>query len=189
MVGILPMKLTVGGVDYPINTDFRTCLAVTMAQSDPELTTAEKVTVALEMMFGAENLPENSHVKEAYEKVAWFLNCGREAAESEADEHALPLMDWEQDEMLIFSGIAAAIGRDVRMDAYCHYWSFMSYFMCMGECTFTAVRTIRQKLQRHEKLEKWEQAFYKANREVVDLKRAVEVQEDLFQMVFGKEMG
>ncbi len=117
----------------------------------------------------------------------WFLNCGKEAPTKDDDDISPPLMDWEQDEQLIFSGIAKTVGRDIRMDAYCHYWSFMSYFMGMGECTFTYVKSIRHKLARHEKPEKWEQDFYRENREVVNIKREAEMREDLFKQVFGMD--
>ena len=185
MVGILPTTLEADGVSYEINSDFRACLAVLAAFEDASLTNRDKLTVALTILYGEENLPRIVNYKEAYEKAMWFLNCGKAFAETEPDELAPPLMDWEQDEQLIFSGIAATIGRDVRAEGYCHYWAFISYFMGMGECTFTAVKAIRHKLGKHEKLEKWEQDFYRENRELVDLRREVDWKEELYKRVFG----
>lgn len=185
MIGELPETLEVGGVEYEINCDFRACLAILTAFGDNELANRDKAFVALDIIYGEENLAKITDYSEAYSKAVWFLNCGKDIAERTEENHQPPLVDWEQDEQLIFSGIAATVGRDIRMDAFCHYWSFVSYFLGMGECTFTAVKSIRYKLARHEKLEKWEQEYYRANREVVDIKRETEKREELFKQVFG----
>lgn len=185
MVGYLPETLEIGGMEYEINSDFRACLTVLTAFNDSELTNQDKLMVMIVVFFGEENISCITDYAEAYSKVVWFLNCGKNITEAEDERPLPPLMDWEQDEQLIFSGIAATIGRDIRMDTYCHYWSFISYFMGMGECTFTAVKSIRHKLAKHEKLEKWEQDFYRDNREVVDIKREAEMKENLFKQFFG----
>ncbi|MBR2731397.1 MAG: hypothetical protein IKD72_05365, partial [Clostridia bacterium] len=37
MIGALPETVTVGGVDYPVNTDFRVALIIMDAMDDPDL--------------------------------------------------------------------------------------------------------------------------------------------------------
>lgn len=46
----------------------------------------------------------------------------------------------------------------------------MAYFNAIGEGQLSTIVSIRDKLSRHKKLEKWEQDFYKKNRKAVDLK-------------------
>ena len=98
------MTLEVDGTSFAINSDFRACLAVLAAFTDTELTNQDKLTVALTILYGEENLPQLGNYRDAYEKAMWFLNCGRAFSEK------------EQDEQLIFSGIAATIGWDVRAE-------------------------------------------------------------------------
>ena len=186
MVGYLPETLNIGGVEYEVNTDFRASLSILTAFGDPDLTNEDKVRVMLVILFGDENLAKIDDYTEACKKALWFLNCGKDE-NGDAEESSLsPTMDWEQDELLIFSGIATTIGRDVRMDPACHYWAFMSYFLGMGECAFTVIRSIRRKMARHQKLEKWEQEFYRENRKVVEIKKEAEMKQRLFEQVFGR---
>jgi len=182
-VGSLCNMLEVGGVEYEINTDFRDCLELIMILEDESIPDVEKAAEILATLYGEEHLEKITNVNEAISKAIWFLNCGKEIID-DGRSHT-PLMDWEQDEQLIFSGISAAVGRDVRMDENCHYWAFMSYFMAMGECTFTFVQSIRNKLSKHIKLEKWEQDFYRQNRHIVDIKKDLDKREEMFKLVFG----
>ena len=186
MVGYLPETLNIAGVEYEINTDFRACLSIFTAFSDPELTNEDKVQVMLIILLGEENLAKISDYSEACRRALWFLNCGKDMKDDAEESPLSPTMDWEQDELLIFSGIATTIGRDVRMDPVCHYWAFMAYFLGMEECTFTVIRSIRRKMAKHQKLEKWEQDFYRENRKIVDIRKEREMKERLFEEVFGR---
>lgn len=47
----------------------------------------------------------------------------------------------------------------------------MSYFYEIGDGMFATVVGIRSKLNKHKKLEKNEQEFYRKNKELVDLKK------------------
>ena len=186
MVWILPTTLEVEGVEYGINSDFRPCLSAMQAMDDILIPDIEGYYFAMNIIFGEGNLARIKNHTQALSQMAWFLNCGRESTSRDSvDFFAPPMIDWEQDGWLIFSGIAQTIGRDIRMDDYCHFWSFMAYFQGMGECTFTIVRSIRYKLAKRVKLENWEQEFYRKNRDIVDVKKDAQAREDLFNQVFG----
>ena len=45
--------------------------------------------------------------------------------------------------------------------------------MEIGECLFAQVVNIRQKKQKHQKLEKWENDFYNQNKDIIDLKKKI----------------
>ena len=53
-------------------------------------------------------------------------------------------MDWEKDLSLIISPINKIVGHDIRLDSF-HWWTFLSYFMEIGECTFNTYVGIRNK--------------------------------------------
>ena len=52
--------------------------------------------------------------------------------------------------------------------------------MEIGECTFSNIISIRSKKQKGQKLEKWEQNFYKENRKMIDLPHKLSKEEQDF---------
>jgi len=49
----------------------------------------------------------------------------------------------------------------------------MGLYMEIGQSTYATVISIREKKRKSEKLDKWEQDFYKNNRNLIDLKNKV----------------
>ena len=86
-------------------------------------------------------------------------------------------MDWEQDATLIIPAVNRVVGREIRADKYMHWWTFLSAYMEIGECTFTHILSIRQKKSTGKKLEKWEQDYIRDNKDVVLLKDKLTEQE------------
>ena len=80
------------------------------------------------------------------------------------------LYDWEQDESFIFSAINKVIGKEIRNEEYCHWWTFLGYFNEISESTFNTLVCLRNKKTKGIKLTKEEQEFYRKNKEIVDLK-------------------
>ena len=72
---------------------------------------------------------------------------------------------------MIFSAINKIAGKEIRAVEYLHYWTFIGFFNEIGEGVFSTVLNIRNKKARHKKLEKWENEFYRNNKEIVDIKR------------------
>ena len=88
---------------------------------------------------------------------------------------------------MISADIIKVAGHDVRSDSFCHWWTFVSYFMRIGEGQLSTVVSIRDKLRKHKKLEKWEKEFYNQNRSKVDLKRHYTEEEDeLLKKLLGR---
>ena len=70
-----------------------------------------------------------------------------------------------------------------------HWWTFLGYYMEIGECTLATIVSIRDKKRRGKKLEKWEQEYYRNNKKLIDLKtekveRSEEEKEEL-RKLFG----
>lgn len=169
MIGQLPTSLLVGETSYPIETDFRNILTILSACNDPELSAAEQLEVMMKRMYREhfyDILPE--HMEEAILQAKWFVDCGRE---DDDKKPPLKVLDWEQDEAIIFPAVNKAAGTETRSLPYLHWWTFMGYFMEIEEGTFSTVLGIRQKKAKHKKLEKWEQEFYRNNRKLCDLKK------------------
>lgn len=62
------------------------------------------------------------------------------------------------------------MGYEVRALPFCHWWIFIAWFHAIEEGELSTVAFIRDKLCQGEKLEKWEQEFYRDHKQQVDLK-------------------
>lgn len=165
MIGVLPKMLKVGGVDYPINTDYRAALLIFEALSDNELSRTNKILTMLEILFG-EKLPDE--IDEAQKSACWYLNVGL----PDSPDNHLRTMSWEQDEQLIFSAVNAVVGKDVRECDYMHWWTF--YGLCQSispDALISHIVHIRTQQGKGKRLEKWEQDFYCENRHLIDMKQ------------------
>lgn len=168
MIGALPTVLNVGGTNYPIETDYRNILIALTACEDPEISDKEKLYILMKRLFreGLEEIPEE-YISEAAEKIQWFIDCGQTADEK---KHPRKLIDWEQDESIIFPAINKVAHMEVRAAEYMHWWTFMGYFMEIEEGTFSVVLGIRQKKAKKKSLEKWEKEFYQNNKALCEIK-------------------
>ena len=167
MLGELPSSLLINGREVQINTDFRYALIVMQAFNDPELNIGEKIYVTIDTLIGMENI-KPSELEEAYKQCSWFLDGGRDFDEDKPNSPKL--MDWEQDEQMIFSAVNDVARFETRAQEYIHWWTFLGYFNEIREGLFSTVLMIRQKKKKGKKLEKYEQDFYFRNKEIVDLK-------------------
>lgn len=174
MIGRLPASLPVNGKDMNIRTDFRDVLTIMQALSDPELSDLEKGIVMLTVLFCDFRELSLEDYEEAMCQAAWFIDCGRP---EDGKTPSKKVMDWEQDEAILFAAVNKVAGREVRTAKYMHWWTFTGYFMEIEDGTFSIVLGIRQKKAKGKKLEKWEQEFYRNNRSLCDIQRRYTAEE------------
>ena len=162
----LPTSITIDGDNYPIRNqgDFRMVLDCFKCLQDIELTEQERILVALcifyEDVAGVEYIQEvfntDSKLVAAVEEMYNFFNCGQESIGA-AKNHKL--IDWEKDSQVIVSAINNVAKKEIRAETYIHWWTFMGYYLAIGECPLSTIVSIRDKIVRGKKLEKWEQDF------------------------------
>lgn len=171
MIGQLPKQLNINGTNRAIRSDYRVALLIFEAFNDPELTDQERAAIMLDCLF--EDLdsipPEDIH--EAVSMATWYLDGGSASDNSSKHQQTKKVMDWEQDEKLIFSSINKVAGYETRAVDYLHWWTFLGFFNEIGEGLFTTVINIRQKKNKRRSLEKHEEEFYRENRHLVDIKK------------------
>ncbi|MDO4800766.1 MAG: Gp15 family bacteriophage protein [Prevotellaceae bacterium] len=166
----LPKTVSVNGKEYDIRTDFRAVLDVLTALSSKELKTNNKVEksyiinrIILEIMFPKyEEIPQED-IPQAIEEAVKFIDMDSEKPQKDSPI----LMDWEQDARIIIPAINNVAGFEIREKEYLHWWTFLSYYMGIGECTFSHIVGIRSKKIKGEKLMDWEQKFIKENPDMV----------------------
>lgn len=163
----LPKELEIGGRSYPIRYQFSAVLDILAAHADPELDADEKAEIMLTILFpDLQEMPAEFY-SDALRSACEFIDCGQKG-----DGKPKPrLMDWHDDVGLIIPAINKAAGKEVRADPDLHWWTFMAYYMSIGESLFSTVLRIRQKRATGKKLDKPEEEFYRENKAIVDLKR------------------
>lgn len=162
MIGELPHCLEVNGRWHPIRSDFREVLKILCAFSDPELEDGEKAYVCLVILYeDFDELPESDY-EEAFKAAISFIDNGAK----DDGRHSPRVMDWEQDENLLFPAINKVAGREVRSADYIHWWTIIGYYMEISEGVFSNVVNLRMKKAKGKKLEKWEQEFWSTNKSV-----------------------
>lgn len=162
MIYGLPKSLEVNGKEYAIRTDFRDIMTVIYAFNDPNLENKEKVFVCLYVIYEDFEDMEAEDYEAAYKAASDFINHGM----SEDKSVQVKMIDFEQDEMLLVPAVNRVAGFEVRDVEYMHWWTFMGYFMEIGECTYSQILNIRSKRAHHKKLEKWEQEFFDRNKKL-----------------------
>jgi len=174
MIGKLPTSLKVNGIDRAIRSDFRVALLIFQAYNDPELSDLEKTWVMLDCLYeNLEDIPSED-IEEACKQAVWFLDGGMVQEDVKPSKKVI---DWEQDEQMIFSAVNKVAGKEVRALEYMHWWTFLGYFNEIGECLLSTVINIRQKKNKCKKLEKHELEFYRANKSLIDIKTRLSAEE------------
>lgn len=170
MLGYLPTSLEVNGKEYQIDADFRNILQIFLAFEDDELEDKEKAYICISRLYEDYTSIPKSDLQDAFTAALDFLNYGNKKDEQEKGRHKL--MDWEDDETILFPAINKAAGCEVRALPFLHWWTFLGYFQSIdSESLLGTVLSIRQKKSKGKKLEKWEREFEKNNRELCALKQ------------------
>lgn len=169
MIGKLPTTLNIKGIDRAIRSDFRVALLIFQAFNDPELNDQEKALVMMDCLYeDLDSMPQEDY-QEAYDQAVWFLDGGIQEDETKY-RASKKVLDWEQDEQMIFSAVNKVAGKEIRAVDYLHWWTFLGYFNEIGEGLLSTVISIRQKKNKGKKLEKYEQEFYRENKSLIDIK-------------------
>ena len=76
------------------------------------------------------------------------------------------LVDWEKDFRWIVAPINRALGQDIR-GMRMHWWTFLSYYYEIGECTFSQIVRIRNAQAMGKKLDKADREWLRKNADLV----------------------
>ena len=181
----LPESLLVGDSTFRIRTDFRDILTIFEAYNDPDLPIDAKTYVMMNIIYpDYETIPAEL-MQEAAEKAVDFINMGQE----DDDRKKPQLMDWQQDADILIPAINKVAGCEVRAVDHLHWWTFMGYYMEIGESLFSQVVGIRYKRAHGKKLEQWEKDFEKDNKHIVRLKKRLTAEEQAERDEFLKAIG
>jgi hypothetical protein len=164
----LPTEIKIKDKSYKIrnNGDFRMVLDCFSALGDEELDIQFRVISSLIIFYdGLTDIEDTletfeDDIEEAVLQMYNFFNCGEKSIGLQSN---YKLIDWEQDSQLIASAVNDVAKKEIRSEPYIHWWTFMGYFLGIGECALSNIIEIRRKIKKHTKLEKYEQEFKQQN--------------------------
>lgn len=161
----LPTTLTVNGREEPIRYEYTAILDAISAMNDPDYDTSEKAYACLFIIYENFDKFRKEDYAPAFDAAMKFINNGLD----EERTTNVRMIDFEQDYKIMIPAINKVAGQEIRTKRDIHWWTFLSWFMEIGECTYATVLSIRSKKKKGKKLEKWEQEFYTANKRMVDI--------------------
>ena len=159
----LPTFVVINNEKYIINKNgsYDVVLDIMRALSDTQLNKQERLYVALNIFYKF-NVPEDC--KQAIDEMYCFISRGKSQK-----CNAKTVMDWNKDFDLIADAVIPILGYDIRNpEKFTHWWTLVGAYNQIGDSPFAVIVSIRSKRQKGKKLEKWEQEFYRENREVID---------------------
>jgi hypothetical protein len=170
----LPKSVDINGEQYAIRYDFRVILEIIEMLNDADLENGERVSCLLKMFYC--EYEKITDIKEAVKQCYKFIDMGDDRPKKKAPR----LIDWEQDFEYIIAPVNRVLGYETRAVDYdpisntggVHWWTWLSGYMEMGSDTLMAqIITVRNKLAKGKKLEKYEREWLRNNRSIVEIKR------------------
>lgn len=165
----IPTSITVNDTEYCITNkgDYRVIIACLEALDDTNLTKQERLFASLIIFYEDINsimdivYLDNDVLESLIKEMFAFINCGQ--TESPGAKTNYKLINWEQDSQLICSAINKVANFEIRAIPYLHWWTFMGYYLAVGESALSTVVGIRHKMVTGKKLEKYENTFVQDN--------------------------
>lgn len=129
MLYSLPEKISIDGIFYAVNTDFRIWIEIGNIISSKELNPFEKTEQILKLSY-KDTLPPT--LEKSLQGIIEFYRCGKSIDNtSEKCSSDMPVIDFTQD----FEMIAAAFLHDYNIDLWyesIHWWKFRALFSALG---------------------------------------------------------
>ena len=162
------MAIEIDNKSYPITNrgDFRMILDCFSALSDKEIPQQYRIMDSLKIFYEDINSDEDivnvfgKNVEQAVKQMYSFFDCFQDSIGMKASHN---LIDWESDAQLVCAAVNNVAQTEIRSEPYLHWFTFMGYYISVGESMLATVVGIRDKKHRGKKLEKYEKEFVNNN--------------------------
>lgn len=130
LIELPPKSLNIGGLEYPINSDFRTVLRYNQRLKKIDNEDTERIMQCMQLVF-CKGLPED--LIEAIQSLNWFIRCGRKEKKRRPSNKLLGInsnqpFEFETDGEMIYSAFKRndVYGIDLHEIPYLHWWEFIA---------------------------------------------------------------
>ncbi|MGH4125596.1 MAG: bacteriophage Gp15 family protein [Clostridium sp.] len=130
LIDLLPLEVTIEGVEYSINSDFRTSMLFELMMADNDLDDKQKIIQAIELYYP--KTPENINL--AMDQLLWFYRCGKDmvASSGNGKGKSNQIYDFNFDDDYIYSAFLDQYSIDLQ-DVDLHWWKFKAMFKSLKE--------------------------------------------------------
>lgn len=169
----LPTSVRVGGKELAIERqcDYRVILDCLAVYDDADIDIQNKHILALSIFY--EKPEEIEDAEKALVEMLRIISGEMEEEYSTKLQKQQPtprMMSWKHDFKYIAPAVSKILGFDIRTpNVYVHWWTFLGAYQSIGEGVWSTFVSIRRKVMRGEKLEKWEERVYRENKSDIDL--------------------
>lgn len=163
----LPISVEIEGASFGIRNkgDFRMVLNCFKALNDVEFSDNETIRLYTTLILFYEDFHslddlfqyDKEVLRTLQKEMVKFFNGGEETVKSNTEN--FKTLDWDYDAALICSAVNNVAHTEIRAEKYIHWWTFLGYYMAIGDCLLSEVVSIRYKTAKGKKLEKYEQKF------------------------------
>jgi len=131
LIDLVPTSVEIEGIEYEINSNFRTSILFELLMQDMELSEEEKIIQALELYYPV--LPPNLEI--AIEKILWFYRCGKDEVETKnkGTGKSTNVYSFDYDDDYIYSAFLDQYGIDLQDIENLHWWKFKAMFKALKE--------------------------------------------------------
>lgn len=165
LIDRLPESVEIGGVEFRINSGFRTAVLFELMMQDDFFTPAERKDIALRLFYPI--IPDDTEA--AIDALLWFYRGGREersGARSRVRQQRI--YSFEHDDQYIYSAFLQQYGIDLNT-AQLHWWQFKSMLIGLREdCRFCKIMQYRS-MEIQNDMTKAEQRFYREMKQLYAL--------------------
>lgn len=131
LIDLVQTTVEIEGVEYEINSDFRTSILFELMMQDSTIGEKEKILMALELYYP--EIPKN--INEAIDKILWFYRCGKNITSQKGTgkDREATIYSFEYDDDYIYSAFLDQYGVDLQDIEYLHWWKFKAMFKSLKE--------------------------------------------------------
>lgn len=134
-----PDRIEVDGVEFVLNTDFRTAIRCFEIIEDDSIDDYERALAVIYLLLG--DIPRNTNLNKIMKILQKYLSCGNDEKRSKTEKKD---MDFIQDEKYIVASFMSDYHIDLSKNEPMHWWHFINLLNGLtGECVLNKVREIR----------------------------------------------
>ena len=146
----LPISITVNEISYNIRNkgDYRVIMDCFIALNDYDMEKDFRIITSLLIFYEDLNSFEDiddldsDTLKELIQKMFLFFNCGEKSIGAVKNYR---LIDWENDSQILASSINKVANTEIRSLPYMHWWTFMGYYLQIGEGVLSRLYPLEKK--------------------------------------------
>ena len=176
LIDKLPTSVVIDGVEYKINSDFRTSILFSLLIEDNDVNEQDKILGALQLYYDV--IPNN--INSAIDKIINFYLCNdnnNTSSGSSKNKSNKKVLDYDIDSNYIYSAFLTQYNIDLQDIEYLHWWKFKAMLESLNDdlmlCKIIKFRSIDvSKIQ-----DKEQKKYYQKMQKMYEIKEKISEEE------------